>query len=409
MVSDSDLDKDLKNTFLKLYYYYHFDFYKIYRVLEDNNLINFPYDLPKIYEVLKNLENQIDSKILNNINGKEGNKVSINNLSLDGIKSKVKFFWEEGFLDSLIFNDYPVGVLFYEGDYSLLSKNYKKIAIVGSRKPENKTIRFIESFFEKYSDLIKNFVVVSGLAVGVDSLIHKYSLDNNIKTIAVLGNGIFYYYPSVNKELQLKISKKGLLLAEYPDNISPKKYYFPYRNRIISLISDIVVVFQASEKSGSIITGRYALEFGKELIVPFLGFGYSFSGSKKLINSGGKLISSIDELAEILANYLKLGNYNFYRSQEQENNKFFQNKLFDSDYIDLSNLVESVESNQNEILENLILEILSEYQELSINEINQKLKENNYEISITNLVSILSKLELLGKIESKYGSIYRVL
>ncbi|MGC8734691.1 MAG: DNA-processing protein DprA, partial [bacterium] len=288
--------KDLKNIFLKLYYYYHFDFYKIYKILENQNLIYYPFDLKKIYETLKEVYNQIELK-----NNKE------NTYELEKIKSKVKFFWEDDFLDYLILNDYPVGILFYEGNYELLKKNYKKIAIVGSRKPENKTIKFINSFFEKYSDLLKNFVIVSGLAVGIDSLVHKYSIDNNINTIAVLGNGIFYYYPSVNKELQIKISKKGLLLSEYPDNISPKKYYFPYRNRIISLISDIVIVFQASEKSGSIITGKYALEFGKELIVPFLDFNYSFEGSKNLINSGGKLVSSIDDLAQ---NIIKSIDYN---------------------------------------------------------------------------------------------------
>jgi len=403
MAVNNDFITDLKNTFLKIYYYYHFDFYKIYRILEDYNLTNFPYDLPKIYGVLKNLENQIDLKNLNDRNNKEDNKFNINNLSLDSIKSKVKFFWEEEFLDSLILNDYPVGVLFYEGDYSLLSKDYKRIAIVGSRKPENKTIRFIDSFFEKYGDLIKNFVVVSGLAIGVDSLIHKYSLNNNIRTIAVLGNGIFYYYPSVNKELQLKISKKGLLLSEYPDNISPKKYYFPYRNRIIALISDIVVVFQALEKSGSIITGKYALEFGKELIVPFLGFGNSFSGSKKLINLGGKLISSIDELAKILITYLNSDNYNFFKPSQKESNKLLNFNSKDS--LDLNELNKIKE---DEILENLILNILNEYQELAIDEINQKLKENNYLIDITHLVSVLTKLELLGKIENKYGSIYKI-
>ncbi|MGB9637978.1 MAG: DNA-processing protein DprA [bacterium] len=379
--------KDLKNIFLKLYYYYHFDFYKIYKILENQNLIYYPFDLKKIYETLKEVYNQIELK-----NNKE------NTYELKKIKSKVKFFWEDDFLDYLILNDYPVGILFYEGNYELLKKNYKKIAIVGSRKPENKTIKFINSFFEKYSDLLKNFVIVSGLAVGIDSLVHKYSIDNNINTIAVLGNGIFYYYPSVNKELQIKISKKGLLLSEYPDNISPKKYYFPYRNRIISLISDIVIVFQASEKSGSIITGKYALEFGKELIVPFLDFNYSFEGSKNLINSGGKLVSSIDDLAQNIIKSIDYNlNYNLNNFKENTNN----NELFNLDGDKNRDI-----KNQN--LEDLILSILNEHEELSIDEIDQKLKEKNQILDITYLVSILTKLEILGKIESKYGSIYKI-
>jgi DNA processing protein len=379
--------KDLKNIFLKLYYYYHFDFYKIYKILENQNLIYYPFDLKKIYETLKEVYNQIELK-----NNKE------NTYELEKIKSKVRFFWEDDFLDYLILNDYPVGILFYEGNYELLKKNYKKIAIVGSRKPENKTIKFINSFFEKYSDLLKNFVIVSGLAVGIDSLVHKYSIDNNINTIAVLGNGIFYYYPSVNKELQIKISKKGLLLSEYPDNISPKKYYFPYRNRIISLISDIVIVFQASEKSGSIITGKYALEFGKELIVPFLDFNYSFEGSKNLINSGGKLVSSIDDLAQNIIKSIDYNlNYNLNNFKENTNN----NELFNLDGDKNRDI-----KNQN--LEDLILSILNEHEELSIDEIDQKLKEKNQILDITYLVSILTKLEILGKIESKYGSIYKI-
>ncbi len=381
--------QNLKNIFLKLYFYFKFDFYKIYKILETFNLLNPPYNLTKIYEILKDLENKINNKL-------EITKTDIN-ISIDKLKSKVKFFWEEDFLNYLILNDYPIGLLFYNGDYNLLSKGYKKIAIVGSRKPETKTIKFINSFFEKYKYLLKDFVIVSGLAVGVDALVHKLSIENNIKTIAVLGNGIFYYYPAINKELQLKISKSGLLLSEYPDNIKPQKYYFPYRNRIISLISDIVIVFQAAEKSGSITTGKYAIEFGKELIVPFLDFNSNFNGSKKLINSGGKLVSTIEELANTIIDYFNLKNhYNL-------NN--------------LNNLSEKNELNElnekDNILENTIIDILKEYQELSITEISQKLKEkliNNKEIDldITKIVFILSKLELDGKLESKYGSIYKI-
>lgn len=402
---NSNFIKELKNIFLKLYYYYHFDFYKIYKILENQNLIHPPLDLKKIYYTLQKIYYQIELKNQeNNLN--INNKTILNSLNIDEIKSKVKFFLENDFLDYLIYNTYPVGILFYEGNYELLKKGYKKIAIVGSRKPQNKTIRFINSFFEKYSDLLKNFVIVSGLAVGVDSLVHKYSIDNNINTIAILGNGIFYYYPSVNKELQIKISKKGLLLSEYPDNTHPKKYYFPYRNRIISLISDIVIVFQASEKSGSIITGQYALEFGKELLIPFLDFGYSFNGSKKLINSGGKLVSSIDELAQIIFNYLPPKS-NFNKSKLDnlldENNKSKISK------IDNDNPDNTDNSNNTDNLDNFILSILNEYEELTIDEIFQKLKEKNQILDITHLISILTKLELSGKIENKYGSIYKII
>ncbi len=378
----SVLIKNLKNIFLKLYFYFKFDFYKIYKILETFDLLTPPYDLKKIHDTLIDFENEM-------INSSEANKPEIKKINIEILKSEVKFFWEKDFSDHLLLNNYPVGILFYKGNYNLLSKNYKKIAIVGSRKPETKTIKFINSFFEKYADLLKDFVIVSGLAVGVDTLVHKHSIENNIKTIAVLGNGIFYYYPTINKELQLKISQTGLLLSEYPDNTKPQKYYFPYRNRIISLISDIVIVFQAAEKSGSITTGQYAIEFGKELIVPFLDFSSSFNGSKKLINSGGKLISSIDELANIIIDYFNI-NYSI------KENHYNLNSLNNSNFI-----------------ENTIIEILKEYQELSISEISKKINEklvNNKEIEldITQLVSILSKLELDGKLESKYGSIYKI-
>ena len=94
--------------------------------------------------------------------------------------------------------------------------------------------------------LSKKYVIVSGLAKGIDSLAHKCCLENDGKTIAVLGNGISNYYPYCNKDLQIEIEKRGLIISEYPSFIKPKKEHFPRRNRLIAALSLGVVVVESN-------------------------------------------------------------------------------------------------------------------------------------------------------------------
>ena len=150
-------------------------------------------------------------------------------------------------------------ILFAKGDISLLANH--AIAIVGTRTPTAYGRETTSLFAEK---LAKNgFVIVSGLASGVDKFAHEGALKAGGKTIAVLGGGFNNIYPAMNTNLAKTIAEKGLLLSEYRPSLSATKYTFPVRNRIIAGLSEGVLVTEAGEKSGALYTKDFAKEEGK--------------------------------------------------------------------------------------------------------------------------------------------------
>lgn len=153
----------------------------------------------------------------------------------------------------------PPMILFYKGNINLL-KN-KSIAVIGSRKPTEYGIKIATQIGKDISN--KGINVVSGLATGIDAYAHFGSLLANGNTIAILGNGIDQIYPKENEALYKNIAKKGLILSEYIIGTKPSPMNFPARNRIISGISDDIIVVEAASKSGTIITVDYALDQGK--------------------------------------------------------------------------------------------------------------------------------------------------
>lgn len=159
----------------------------------------------------------------------------------------------------------PPFVLYCKGDLSLLSDETKKIAVVGTRRitryGKDVTREFVSAFAGA------GICVVSGLARGVDSAAHKAALDENGKTIAVLGCGADVVYPPENAELYDEIADKGLIISEYPPGTPPHAFRFPERNRIISGISEGVLVTEAGAGSGSMITADTAIEQGRDLYV----------------------------------------------------------------------------------------------------------------------------------------------
>ena len=159
--------------------------------------------------------------------------------------------------------DYPPLVLYCKGDISLL--NTKCIAVVGTRRP---TRYGKESTYQFAASLAKSgLTIVSGLADGVDAQAHRAALDCNGKTIAVLGCGVNEVYPISNAGLYKEIIKNGLLISEYKPNEKPQSYYFPTRNRIIAGLSNGVLITEAKEKSGSMHTKNYALDYNRNIFV----------------------------------------------------------------------------------------------------------------------------------------------
>ena len=191
----------------------------------------------------------------------------------------------------------PPIVLFYRGNLSLI--NQRAVAIVGSRYHS----KYAKDCIHELIPTIVNdgIVVVSGLARGVDTLAHEETLKTSGNTIAVIGSGLDVVYPPENANLYNLISKRGLILSEYPLQSRPLKFHFPYRNRIIAGLSHGVCVIEAKEKSGSLITANLALSENREVFaVPGSIFSIHSKGTNSLIEAGACLVSSGETISKNL-------------------------------------------------------------------------------------------------------------
>jgi len=193
--------------------------------------------------------------------------------------------------------DYPYG-FYLKGN---LSKSKKNIAVVGSRKCSNYGANVTLNLSKQLAE--NNIVIVSGMAKGIDSFAHKGALEANEKnsTIAVLGCGIDICYPKDNLELMNKIIENGAVISEYPLGTQPHAAFFPQRNRIISGLSEAVIVVEAAQKSGSLITADLALEQGKDVFaVPGNITSNLSQGTNNLIKQGASIITSYEDVIEQL-------------------------------------------------------------------------------------------------------------
>ena len=146
---------------------------------------------------------------------------------------------------------------YYMGNLDLLSKPC--VAIVGTRTPSNYGITVTEKFAGALASA--GAVIVSGLAYGVDSIAHREALKKG-KTIAVLGSGFDHVYPAQHQSLFEQIASEGLVISEYRPDVKATKFTFPQRNRIVAALSDALVITEAGQKSGTIITKDFALDYG---------------------------------------------------------------------------------------------------------------------------------------------------
>ena len=193
----------------------------------------------------------------------------------------------------------PPAVIFMKGNTELL-KRKMNIAIVGSRKASPGGRKQAETFGAALSGM--GITVISGLAEGIDSAAHKGALDGIGSTIAVMGTGVNLCYPQKNAELYYQIAEKGLLLSEFFMDDPARTFHFPLRNRIISGLSDGVLVVEARKKSGALITADHALEQGKNVYAIPQDIRLSQSvGSNKLLKEGAKLVT---EPADVLEDYM---------------------------------------------------------------------------------------------------------
>ncbi|NQU95878.1 MAG: DNA-protecting protein DprA [Candidatus Omnitrophica bacterium] len=203
-------------------------------------------------------------------------------------------------------NEYPAGLrnifippeeLFVNGE--ILPRDDNAIAIVGTRRATRYGLEEAKKL--SYDLALKGITIVSGMASGIDTAAHKGALAAGGRTIAVLGSGHDYIYPLENKKLYDEITRNGAVVTEHPGNTRPFPQNFPRRNRIISGLSKGVVVVEAPQKSGALITANFALEQGKEVFAMPGNINSTRSdGTNALIKEGAKLLASANDILEEL-------------------------------------------------------------------------------------------------------------
>jgi len=192
----------------------------------------------------------------------------------------------------------PPSILWGIGETGILGSG-SRVAIVGSRQATEYGRGVAYDLAKSLAG--RGITVISGLAYGIDTAAHEGALAGGGKTIAVLGCGIECPYPKENLRLRHEISRSGAVISEFPGETEPTSWNFPRRNRIISGLSQAVVIVEAAEKSGALITAQWALAQGREVFaVPGNITSERSAGTNRLIQSGAHPLLSIEDLLTTL-------------------------------------------------------------------------------------------------------------
>jgi len=192
----------------------------------------------------------------------------------------------------------PPIAFFGVGDLGLLAD--PKIAVVGSRRPTPAGANLTSKISRELARL--GIVITSGMALGVDGISHTSALDVDGSTIAIMGCGLDIVSPARHQRLFERIASRGLLISEYPLSYPASRFTFPQRNRIVSGLSYGVVIVEAAERSGTLITARLAMEQDREvLVVPGSPLNPQYAGSHRLIRQGAVLTSGVADILQALA------------------------------------------------------------------------------------------------------------
>lgn len=191
----------------------------------------------------------------------------------------------------------PPLVCYYEGDVSLLKNLSRAVTFIGSRDASREGIANARKFGRELAKA--GVTIVSGLARGIDASVMRGAMEERGKLIGVSGAGIDIDYPSGSADIYSYVRKNGLLLSEYPPGVAPKKDNFPKRNRILSATGKVLVVGEAAERSGSLITVSLATSMGKDVCClpspPLKG-----SACNSLIKDGAYLIDDPEDILALL-------------------------------------------------------------------------------------------------------------
>ncbi|MBW4526062.1 MAG: DNA-processing protein DprA [Phormidium tanganyikae FI6-MK23] len=195
----------------------------------------------------------------------------------------------------------PPPVLYYRGQFELIREldRQSAVAIVGTREPSEYGRRWTRKLSTTLAQ--HGFMVMSGLADGIDAEAHRSCLDIGGKTIAVLGTGVDVVYPFKNRRLYEQLLETGLALSEYPAGTQPDRAHFPRRNRIVAGLSRAILVIEAPIKSGALITANLANEYGRDVYaLPGSLDNPKSAGCLSLISKGAQMILGESELIELI-------------------------------------------------------------------------------------------------------------
>jgi DNA processing protein len=269
----------------------------------------------------------------------------------------------------------PPAWLFLKGDPDLLY--HPQLAVVGSRNPTRGGRENATEFARELAG--QGLGITSGLATGIDAAAHEGALAADGMTLAVVATGLDRVYPACNRELAHRIAENGLLVSEFPPGTEPRTGHFPSRNRIISGLSLGVLVAEATEKSGSLITARLATEQGREVFaIPGSIHNPLARGCHRLIRQGAKLVEQASDILEELAPFIAASR-TADRGAIPNRSSRHEEEPLDEEY-------------------RLLLEIIG-YDPISIDEIIRQSGLTAAEVS-----SMLLLLELQGHVESFSGN-----
>lgn len=263
------------------------------------NFIRYDSTLKSIYKLSSTEISQFFSIPLRNAS------LFYSDLRSQELKSKIKKELKSFQIITLVDDGYPPMlktikdaplVLYALGNTALLLEK-PMLSVIGTRKPSHEAWFKMEQYVLPL--IQENWIIVSGMATGIDSLAHQLALKNGGKTISILGGGFHHIYPKQNTLLFRQIAEMGLLLSEYPPDIPPQRFHFPERNRIISGLSFGTFVIEATEKSGTSITVDQALDQGREVYaVPGSPLLDQTKGCHKMIQDGAKLVREPRDILE---------------------------------------------------------------------------------------------------------------
>jgi len=267
-------------------------------------------------------------------------------------------------------------ILYLKGDAGLLSKKYSRVCMVGTRRPSTYGRRVTKEFSRCLT--MHDVVIVSGLARGIDGISHQTCLEHGGRTVAVLPCGLDIIYPPDHTDLFHEIAEKGLLVSELLPGTPATRQYFPARNRILSALSDCVLIPEAGENSGTLHTASFAAAQSKEVfVVPHIIYTDTGKGNLGLIKDGAQVATDPEDVLAFLAGVV------FFREIDEIKDEFRMHALREK----IKNDPLSLESSEVRML---ICEVLASL-ELSSEEIS-----NETALPYSIVMKELGKMEIEG-------------